>query len=220
MFNGFSREAADYFLSVKFDNSKKNFENLKDVYKSQIKNPLLQLHAELTPVVLKIDGGICVRPGRCVSGAYNDARFSKNNPIKEYMYLHFCAETGNNENVPGFFMDASHDGYRYGLMIYRSTPAGMRMIRNAAYEKRAEFIKIINGINKNKSIVLDGENYKTDHFPDAALELKEWLNKKHWRAAVNHPVDEIFLSDKLPREIESVFNTLAPMYKFILRLLM
>jgi len=217
-FNGFTRGTLDYFLSMKFDNSKTNFETNKQLYIDCVRDPLRGLFAELVPAMLAIDGSICVKQSRCVSGAYNDARFSRAEPVKCYMYLHFCAQTPCYEdgNVPGFFMDASHDGYRYGLQLYRQTTSGMKAIRDAAYNDQKNFMKIAKAIEKN-NFSLEGGDYKTDRYPDAIPEIKNWLNKKTWWIGKTRDIDEIFLSNKFVCELAENFKALAPLYKFILR---
>ena len=215
-FDGFTQHALDYFIAIRFDNSKSNFELNRRNYLEHVKAPLCELHAELAPVMLAIDPAICVRRGRCVSGAFNDARFSRADPVKEYMYLHFCAEKNDlSDDVPGFFMDASHDGYRCGLQIYHHTAGGMKTLRDAALTDPEKFRAAIGGIGK--SFNLEGEDYKTDRRPDAPPDLKPWLNKKSWWVGRARPIDAAFRSPGLVRELAEGFKTLAPLYVFIVK---
>jgi len=195
-FTGFTRETQGFFIAVKFDNSRENFIANKAAYDEHVKRPLVELFEELAPIVRAIDANICARRGRCVSGAYNDARFSRAEPIKEYMYLHFCAEIKSGKDVPGFFFDASHDGYRFGLQLYHVTAAGMRAIRSAAADDYKKFSRIVESVEAAGRFSLEGADYATDRCPGAPEQLKGWLNKKTWRVCENRTIDGAFLSDK------------------------
>ena len=213
-FTGFFRQTCDYFFSIYSDNSRENFAENKAVYNECVKTPLIELHSELVPVINNIDGNICVRQSRCVSGAYNDARFSKASPIKGYMYLHFLA-TGRETDVPGFFMDASFEGYRYGLQLYHATTKGMRSLRESAYNKQEHFAELVSGIEVRDIFSLEGKDYKTDRYPDVSTQTKGWLNKKCWWIGADLPIDEDFLSAVLSKKLADGFISLAPMYEFI-----
>jgi uncharacterized protein (DUF2461 family) len=120
-FNGFTEKTLEFFLNICLDNTKSSFEANRQLYYELVRDPLRELHGRLVPVMLDIDKDICVKQSRCVSGAYIDARFSRSAPIKTYMYLHFCAETGRDSDIPGFFMDASYNGYSMAEVNHRTT---------------------------------------------------------------------------------------------------
>ncbi len=195
-FNGFSEKTLEYFLNICLDNCKANFEANRQVYNSHVKEPLRALQEELLPVMLGIDKDICIKPSRCVSGAHNDARFSWSDPVKKYMYLHFCAEAGRENDIPGFFMDASYDGYRYGLQLYHRTTQGMAKLRDAVSENEKRFTEIVSGIEKWGEFTLEGDSFKKDHYPQASPLLKNWLNRKNWWIGRTNPPDEDFFCNQ------------------------
>ena len=214
-FNGFTENTIEYFFNISLDNTKSNFEAHRAQYNKYVKAPLHELHASLLPAMLEIDPDICARASRCVSGAYNDARYVKNNPIKTYMYLHFCAETGRETDVPGFFMDASYNGYRYGLQIYHRTTQGMTKLRDAAVKNEKQFVRIIRAIESGSEFTLEGDSYKKDRFPAAVPPIKSWLNKKSWWVGTTCPSDSAFLTAGLTQTLADGFKTLKALYDFI-----
>ena len=214
-FQGFTDQTLAYFLNISLDNSKTHFEALRAAYESQVKAPLRALHEALTPTLLKIDRDICVKPSRCISGAYNDARFSRSAPIKTYMYLHFLAETGREQDIPGFFMDASYDGWRYGLQLYHATTEGMSKLRDAVLENSAMFAQIANDIDVQGLFALEGDSYKKDHYPDAPPVLKNWLNRKRWWLGRTLPPDEEFFSPAMASVLSEGFASLGKLYHFM-----
>jgi uncharacterized protein (TIGR02453 family) len=218
-FQGFTEKTLEYFLSICLDNSKSNFEANKALYNEHVKAPLRELYSALVPVMLEIDQTICVKSSRCVSGAYNDARFAQSDPIKTYMYLHFCAETGRDTDIPGFFMDASYDGYRYGLQLYHRTTQGMTRLRDAVLENEKQFIEIITRIEADGIFQLEGDSFKKEHFPAAPPQLKNWLNRKSWWVGRTSLPDEAFFSSCFVGQLSESYFALKNLYGLLCRAL-
>ncbi len=214
-FQGFSEKTLEYFVRIRLDNSKAAFDSLRADYDAHVKGPLLALHEALVPVMTAIDPGLCVRPARCVSGAYNDARFSRTEPMKTYMYLHYRAGSGRDTDIPGFFMDASADGYRYGLQLYHPTTAGMALLRDAVLSDSRRFAGIVRDIERRGLFSLEGEMYKKDRYPDAPPTLKGWLNRKRWWLGRTQVPDDLFFSPDLADTLAEGFQSPCPLYKFI-----
>ncbi len=214
-FNGFTEKTIEYFLNISFDNTKTNFEANRSLFNEHVKAPLRALYESLVPVMLEIDPDICSRAARCISGAYNDARYARANPIKTYMYLHFCEGTPRETDVPGFFMDASFNAYRYGLQIYHRTTQGMTKLRDAALKDEKRFLKIIRNIEAGGEYTLTGEDYKKDRFPAAAPPVKTWLNKKSWWVGKTCPPDGVFFTHGLTEQLTQGFKALKELYYFM-----
>ncbi len=214
-FLGFTEKTLEYFMQICLDNTKSNFEANRSLYNEHVREPLRVLHGALVPVMLELDKDICVKQSRCVSGAYNDARFSRSDPIKTYMYLHFCAETGRETDIPGFFMDASYDGYRYGLQMYHRTTQGMTKLRDAALKNEKSFTEIITEIEADGVFQQEGDLFKKDHFPAATPELKNWLNRKSWWLGRTNIPDDVFFTSDLSGLLSNGFMSLKALYCFM-----
>jgi uncharacterized protein (DUF2461 family) len=215
MFQGFTDQTLAYFLQITLENSRTHFDTLREDYNNHVKTPLRALHDALVPILLGIDKDICVKPARCVSGAYNDARFSRSEPMKTYMYLHFLAETSRETDVPGFFFDASYNDYRYGLQLYHATSAGMRKLRDAVLFKSREFSRLAESLERSDGFTLEGEFFKRDRFPDAPPELKKWLNRKRWWLGRTKRPDADFFSPALVQAMSEGFLALGALYHFM-----
>lgn len=118
-----------YFADIKFNNNKNFFNEHKTEYVKYVKTPLFELYNDLADALIKIDKEIDFKIHRCVSTPYTDACFSRENPIKEYMYIHFKLFCDRKTDIPGFFFDASPDNVRFGFRLYKQTAAGMDKIR-------------------------------------------------------------------------------------------
>ena len=180
-----------------------------------MKAPLRALCEALVPVMLDIDPGLCVRPSRCVSGAFNDARFARSAPVKTYMYLHYCAGTGRETDIPGFFMDASWDGYRYGLQLYHSTARGMQKLRDAVLDNRECFFEHAALLERRGVFTLEGDSFKKDRYPDQPPLLQSWLNRKRWWLGRTCPPDGDFFSPVLADRLAEGFTSLGGLFHFI-----
>lgn len=218
-FKGFSRETSEYFWGAYLDNSKSYYEKNRQNYMDYVRDPLRLLHQALMPVILQIDPSACVIPGRCISRAYNDFRYSgKIYPIKDYMYLHFCASVANEDaDTPGMYFSANYSGWSCGFFVYHATNAGMESFRRVAQENSDEFSRIIHNIHQNPRIQLRGEAYKRDHFPNESDDVKQYLNKKRFYLSAEYSLDELYQSSALAEEIADVWRLVAPMYHFYLR---
>ena len=101
-----------------------------------MKYPLEELYYELYSYFSKIDSDLLSNKRRCISSAYNDARFCSDAPIKEYFCIRFKPDKENKKNALGFFFDASLTGYKFGLNIYYLNAEGMKKIRDYILDNR------------------------------------------------------------------------------------
>ena len=215
-FDGFRKQAIEYFWGAYLDNSKSYYEKNKQIYISQIRNPLRLLHQELMPIAQEIDPSICVTPGRCISRAFNDFRYSgKIYPIKDYMFLHFCATVANEEaDTPGLFFSANHREWSCGFFVHHATNAGMMDFRKSVLENSTDFSAIVSSVHANPHIQLNGEDYKRDHYPDVSDLIKQYLNKKRFSLSAKYSLDYLLDSSELVGEVADIWRLLAPMYHF------
>lgn len=129
MFQGFNEATIKYFEAIRKENSKSTYKACESLYMEGVKEPLEELYYELFNYFGGVDSQLLSSKRRCISSAYNDARFCKEEPVKEYLYLRFKLDKGDKKSAPGFFLDASLEGYRYGLSIYKPETKDMEKIR-------------------------------------------------------------------------------------------
>ena len=217
-FRGFDDRSLEYFWGASLNNSKQYYEDNKLLYQSAVKEPLTELHAALCPSALTIDADICTLPRRCISKVYNDFRYSgKRYPIKDYMFLHFCANVADEQgDTPGLFFGAGLRGWDCGFTVYHVTNAGMRRFKDAIKAHHKQFTAIAEKIKNDRRITVGGDAYKKDHYPDEPESVKVFLNRKSLWVAAHYPHDDYYRTPELIDEIGSVWQTLAPLYRFYL----
>ncbi len=213
MFTGFSRETIDYFIQISLENSKQKYLELKPVYERAVKAPLRELYETLLPGLLPVAPDVCARASRCVSGAYNDARFSPVTPMKNYVYLHFMQDTARENDVPGFFFDAGADGWRCGLQLYHRTTAGMRAVNEHAKANEAALQSVLRALPS--ALVFEGDRYKRDRSDGMDDPARDFLLCKRIALVYAPKAPDAFFTPGLADEITRVFTACAPLYAWL-----
>ena len=216
MFEGFSEKTSEFFFMMGMNNSKTYLQEQQDIYNEYVKRPLRELQRELSHTIAEIDSELCTIPSRCISGIYNDVRFgNKDKPLRDYMWVRFKCMNGRDTDIPGFFFDASYDGCRYGLRVYKMTTGGMQKIRDAILSDPVKFKMLSQNLDNDRRFIIEGNEYARDHFTDYDPILKKWLNKKNFYIHCSDIPMQTYYSNSLAEEMVSGFTSLSGMYKFI-----
>ncbi|MDR1306197.1 MAG: DUF2461 domain-containing protein [Treponema sp.] len=215
MFNGFDKGTFNFFRNITINNNKRYFNDHKNEYDRFIKQPLIQLYNELNNVMVKIDKQIEFRLQRCISSPYTDARFNRDRPIKEYIYLRYKLYKNEKRDIPGFFFDAGIDIIRFGFQVYNITSAGMEKIRKGLLHDVSGSNKLIMRLNKKGIKQYDCAVFKRDHYPDIEDPLKRALDSKDIKFYKYVSDRKIFLTPGLKNEIEDTFIELKDVYNRI-----
>lgn len=178
MFEGFNEAMVEYYKAIGKNNCKSTHQENEALYFNGVKYPLEELYYELYSYFSKVDSDLLSNKRRCISSAYNDARFCNDAPIKEYFYIRFKLDTVNKKNALGFFFDASLTGYKYGLNIYNLDARGMEKIREYIMNNKHYAKEVIEKFNKVGLLEVQGEKYKRAYYPDVNAVLQGWLERK------------------------------------------
>ena len=212
MFQGFNESTLRYFEAIRKENSRNVYKENEMLYLEGVKYPLEELYFELYYYFHKYDSDLLSNKRRCISSAYNDARFCCDTPIKEYFYIRFKLDKANKKNAPGFFFDASLDGYRYGLNIYNPDARGMEKIRDYILDNK-HFVKdIMEDFNKRGLLEIQGEKYKSANFPEEDTVLQEWLERKRISFTQEESLSSVFYERELLERILSAFDSIKDVY--------
>ena len=213
-FQGFPREFVDFLFRLQLNNTVSAIAENKISYKRLISEPLMRLYSALIPAAMDVSDTIVTRPGKCVSTMYSDMRFSRDTPMKEYMYIRF-RESGREKDILGLYFDMGHKRYSYGLRIYKQTAAGMARIRDGVVASQAAFARELTAVS-DMGMVINGEIYAKDRFPDIEDDvLKNLLNRKQFYISKDCPVGENVFSHELADEISRAFIGLKGLYRLI-----
>lgn len=213
-FDGFPKEFVSFLSSLQFSNTTKLLNENKPAYKRLITEPLTLLFNELTQTALSVSDTIITKPSKCVSAMYNDMRFSRDTPLKEYMYIRFREPSGD-KDILGLYFDMGCDYYSYGIRIYKQTSAGLGRIRENAIKNRRIFTRELKKLNETGMTII-GDKYVKDHYPEINDEtIKDFLNRKNFYIGRDCPINESVYNGKLKNEIEEAFIQLKGIYVII-----
>lgn len=215
MFQGFHKETMDFLEAISKNNNRTEFKNKETLYVEGIKEPLEELYHELYEYFSEYDMTLLHNKRKCISSAYNDARFCKDNPIKEYFYLRFKQDKSDKKNAIGFFFDAGLDGYRYGLNIYHMNARGMEKIRNEILDNKHFATSAIQKLNECGLFSLQGEKYKKETYPSENEVLREWLERKEISFIHEEPINKAFFERTLLKNIMFSYDSLRSVYDMI-----
>lgn len=210
-FTGFPRELPNFLFELKFSNTFDRIDENRDKYKELICAPLMKLYEAVVPTVAAFDADLVTRPLKCVSSPYTDRRFSPEVPFKEYCYLRFRLRDDDYDTL-GFFFDMGLEGYDYGVRIYYQTTAGMSRIRDYCLAHREEAESALAAID---GIPILGKKYVKDHFPDETGALKDFLNMRTCRAAVEQPLSDELFNGNIAETLSAAFTKLEPFYRLL-----
>lgn len=212
MFEGFNESTIGYYQAIRKDNCKNTHQENEILYLDGVKNPLEELYYELYSYFGKVDSDLLSNKRRCISSAYNDARFCSDAPIKEYFYIRFKLDKENKRNAPGFFFDASLTGYKFGLNIYNSDAGGMEKIRDYILENKHYAKGVIEKFNKAGLLKVRGEKYKRACYPEEDAVLREWLERKRISFVHEDELSSVFYARDMLKCILAAFDSVQDVY--------
>jgi uncharacterized protein (TIGR02453 family) len=215
MFNGFTKKTLVFFNEIKHNNSKLYFNEHRNEYNLYVKEPLIQLFNRLIEPLTEFDSQIEHRLQKCMSSPYADARFCREKPIKEYMYLRFKLARDRETDIPGFYFDASAGLIRYGIKIYNTTSNGMQKIRDYIMNNRRPFQRAVQKIENLPEITIGGNPFKKDHYPAIDEPLKKWLNFRDINLFCTLRDYDLFFKADLAGIIAETFDCLKPLFRII-----
>ncbi len=215
MFCGFNEATVKYYEAIGRENTKTAHQANALLYTEGIKEPLEALYFALHAYFERLDSDLLHAKRRCVSSAYNDARFCGSAPIKEYCYVRFKLERPGGKNAPGFFFDASLDGYKYGLNIYNMDARGMEKLRSYMLDNRSFATDIIRKFNDARLLKVCGDLYKRPNYPDENDILREWLEHRRISFVQEESLNARFFKPVLLDDIRASFDSVRDVYFMI-----
>lgn len=218
-FQGFTREALQFFAGLEKNNNREWFEARKDVYLDRIKAPMEDLAAAVGARMARYAPDYVTEPRRAVYRIYRDTRFSPNKtPYKTNCgALFFRSDLGKNQ-AGAFYVEVSHKYVGVAGGLYMLEPDSLRAVREYLRDHWEELESLLaNRALKSSMGGLQGESlsrppkgYPPDHPAIATIKAKQWY---FWREL---PVD-LALTPRILDEVSGRFEKMAPVVEFLNR---
>ena len=217
MFPGFPAEALKFFRSLAKNNNREWFQPRKEIFETQVKEPMLALVEAINAEFAKFAPEYITEPKKAVYRIYRDLRFSQDkSPYKTHIAAAFSRRSGAKEGSGGhgtsagyfFSIGAKEIGIAGG--VYEPSPEQMYAVRTWLAENHAGFRKLCRPAEKlmgemhGESLTRMPKGFPTEHAAEDLLKRKRWI---YW-AALDA---KLATSPKILPELIKHFKAMLPM---------
>jgi uncharacterized protein (TIGR02453 family) len=216
MFHGFTPETNEFLWGIRLNNSREWFTPRKQIYVSQVYEPLKELAYEVQAQIIEAFPN---QPLNCkVTRIYRDVRIPrKDGPYKTSLWFSLRAPGRQWAASPALYFAIDGPGYSTGMDFYCGKPALMECYRQEILRDPKPLEKLARQLNKQDRFQLGGPEYKRSK-GDAGPLLAPWFNRKSlfidWtRAADEGPL----YTSELTHQVVEDFKWLMPFYQYFTR---
>jgi len=117
--------------------------------------------------------------------------------------------------MPGFFLDASLDGYRYGMSIYKLESKDMEKIREYFLDNKYSAIEAVQKFEQAGLLELQGELYKKTHYPEEDALLNPLLERKRLAFVKESRLNDAFFSRALLEHMLAAYDSVRDIYQLM-----
>ncbi len=129
-FKGFPPEAMVFLRELKNNNNREWFQPRVELYKEQVRGPLLNLVTALHRAMLGFAPEYVGDPAKCLYRIYRDVRFSKDKtPYKTRADALFWRNSLEKDEGAAFYISVSPDEVAIGGGLYMPSPATLLQVR-------------------------------------------------------------------------------------------
>ncbi len=130
MFTGFTQDAIDFLMDLRFHNDQTFYEANKERYETLLKEPLRALCEEMAPIIRRVDPALDTRPSRTMSRIRRDTRFSKDkSPFRDHVWLSWRYPGESRSEGFDLYWGFGPDWYSWGCGMYASDKPVMDALR-------------------------------------------------------------------------------------------
>jgi len=218
-YTGIPSEGLFLLSQNKFENSKEFYEAHKDQLKAQVFTPLQRIVEDLADGFVKLDPRMFLLPGRIISRARRDTRFSKEKHLyRDNVWITFTRPKEEPMLWPCMWFEIKPEEgeWNAGVCIYGATPAYMQFVR-ARIEKDAEAFLAAAGEAISAGAQMIPDAFKKERFPDAPENLKSYLNAKSFIFMHTSKDMALLAGSALVDELRRLYAAYGPMYRWLLK---
>ena len=177
---GISQEGLFLLSQNKFEDSKEFYDAHKAQLKDLVFTPLMQIVEILADDLSKLDPRMNLLPGRIISRARRDTRFTKEKHLyRDNVWITFTRPKEDPMVWPCMWFEVKPEQSEWnaGVCIYGATPAYMQFLR-PRMEKDARAFLAAAGKAIKAGAEMQPDAFKKERYPDAPENLKPYLNAK------------------------------------------
>jgi uncharacterized protein (TIGR02453 family) len=216
-FPGFPPATRRFLRQLARNNNREWFQGQKQVYETEVKEPMVQLVSALGGPLLILAPELVVDPNRAIYRIYRDTRFSPDKtPYKSHLAAIFAPRGLPKHAGAGMYFEISPDGILVAGGVYMPGSAELAAIRSHIAAHDEELRKIISGRQfKREFGGMEGEKLvraPKDFAPDhPAIDL---LRYKQFLVSVAEPA-KLAESPRLFSRLLTLFAAMTPLVRFL-----
>ena len=213
LFTGFTDATMEFFLGLRFDNSKRYMDEHRQLYTDEVRLRFYSLIEDLAPAALQVDPEMEVRPHKCLSRINRDTRFSADkSPYRDHLWFCFRKAGADKNNVPCFWFELGPDHMDWGCGTWFEQREMMEVVRRRMLAHPDDFIHLLDVIERS-GLYMGGNRFKRMAVPDELPErLRGWWCQKD--VFVSRPVVSMkpAFTPGLVEAVRRDYLTLKPFY--------
>ncbi|MDL2220717.1 DUF2461 domain-containing protein [Eubacteriales bacterium OttesenSCG-928-N14] len=214
-FEGFPREAFEFFMMLEINNTKPFFEAHREEFNEYILTPLKALSNDLAPAMLAKDPQIDARPvmGGTISRIYRDTRYKRDKrPLRTHMWMEFRRRDETHNRV-GMFFQFSANSASSGMETWLYPAANVRKMQQHVMANGARYERIIKKI-KQAGFVLNGMPYTRPNYSSETAAVNELLGYKQFWLELPLTLQQI-MQPEFKAALQEHFLSLFPLYELL-----
>lgn len=212
MFNGFSKQTADFLWELSFNNERPWFLAHREDFEQTLHAPFKALAHDLYEEMSRRfpDEELLVH----LSRIYRDARrlFGRG-PYKDHLWF-TITPLGAGDYGPTFWFEIGAAEYSYGLGFWAPGAATMEALRRAIAANPALFERLVTEVSAMKGFFLHGEEYRRPK-GDLGEIINPWYNRKYLDFGTRRDHDALLYSPDLVAAMARDFEKLMPLCRFM-----
>jgi len=213
-FEGFSEEAINVLLDIRFNNNKEWYEANKDRYKQYVHQPVVDFAENIHGILNKTHEEFTDKAKVC--RIFRDTRYSKNKQKYKDSKWFFFRE-GSISTIeypkPNYFFELKAESYVYGLGFW-ARAKHMELFRENVRSRPSVLGEIINLYESQNVFALTGDSYKKKFQDDVDEPLKDWYLRKEFTFISERPIDDILFSPEIVDMVAGDFLKIYPIYEY------
>ena len=218
-YTGIPPEGLFLLSQNKFENSKDFYEAHKAQLKAQVFTPMQQVVEDLAEDFAKLDPRMNLLPGRIISRARRDTRFTKEKHLyRDNVWITFTRPKEEPMVWPCMWFEIKPEEgeWNAGVCIYAAEPAYMQFLRPRIEKDAGAFFSAA-GEAISAGAVMQPDAFKREKYPDAPVSIKPYLNAKSFIFMYTSKDMSMLTGPALIDELRRLYAAYGTMYKWLLR---
>lgn len=214
MFQGYNQQTFEFFMAIRFNNNRAFFQDNRDWYLRDVREPSLALTEALSDTALSLDEGFDCRGHKVVSRINRDIRFSRDkSPYRDHVWLAFRRPDEERGKTLSLYFELTDEGGHYGMGFYRENRPVMDGLRRRMAADPQYALSLLEPLSDFVLYAVPNSRVKPPEDLPAGLRAWYCARSFYFEKAVDD--FDLIRSADLAEEIKQGFLRMKPLYRYI-----